>query len=257
VPQPVEQLGRAAERRGGFDAIEDLGGIDVLCTDKTGTLTEGVITLDAAVDPQGRPDAEVKRLAFLNAALETGIENPLDAAIVAAGEKAGLSAAGLRKVDEIPYDFIRKRLTIVLEDGDAAGHLIVTKGAFSTVLAVCSVEPALRERCEAYYRDMSAQGYRVLAAKDGVDALEQMKDVLPAVMLVDIEMPRMDGFDLTRHLRGDPRTRAIPIIMISSRTAGKHRDQATQLGVNAFLGKPYPEVELLQHISRFLEAAHA
>ena len=158
---------RAMARRGvivrRLDAIEDLGGIDVLCTDKTGTLTEGVITLDAAVDPQGRPDAEVKRLAFLNAALETGIENPLDAAIVAAGEEAGLSAAGLRKVDEIPYDFIRKRLTIVMEDGDAAGHLIVTKGAFSTVLAVCSVEPVLRERCEAYYRDMSAQGYRVLA----------------------------------------------------------------------------------------------
>jgi len=158
---------RAMARRGvivrRLDAIEDLGGIDVLCTDKTGTLTEGVITLDAAVDPQGQPDEEVRRLAFLNAALETGIENPLDAAIVAAGEKAGLSAAGLRKVDEIPYDFIRKRLTIVLEDGDQAGHLIVTKGAFSTVLAVCSVEPALRERCEAYYRDMSAQGYRVLA----------------------------------------------------------------------------------------------
>jgi Mg2+-importing ATPase len=146
-----------------LDAIEDLGGIDVLCTDKTGTLTEGVITLDAAVDPQGRPDVEVRRLAFINAALETGIDNPLDAAIVAAGEKAGLSAAGLHKVDEIPYDFIRKRLTIVLEDGDPAGHLIVTKGAFATVLAVCSVEPALREHCEAYYREMSAQGYRVLA----------------------------------------------------------------------------------------------
>jgi Mg2+-importing ATPase len=146
-----------------LDAIEDLGGIDVLCTDKTGTLTEGVVTLDAAVDPAGRPDAQVKRLAFLNAALETGIENPLDAAIVAAGEKDGLSAAGVRKVDEIPYDFIRKRLTIVLEDGDAAGHLVVTKGAFATVLAVCAVEPALRERCAAYFRDVSAQGYRVLA----------------------------------------------------------------------------------------------
>jgi chemosensory pili system protein ChpA (sensor histidine kinase/response regulator) len=106
-------------------------------------------------------------------------------------------------------------------------------------------------------RLLEREGYRVLAAKDGVDALEQMKDVLPAVMLVDIEMPRMDGFDLTRHVRGDPRTRNIPIIMISSRTAGKHRDQATQLGVNAFLGKPYPEVELLQHIARFLEAARA
>ena len=108
-------------------------------------------------------------------------------------------------------------------------------------------------------RLLEREGYRVLAAKDGLDALEMMKDMLPAVMLVDIEMPRMDGYDLTRTVREDPRTRDIPIIMISSRTAGKHRDQAMQLGVNAFLGKPYPEVELLQHISNFLEMqkAHA
>jgi chemosensory pili system protein ChpA (sensor histidine kinase/response regulator) len=93
-------------------------------------------------------------------------------------------------------------------------------------------------------RLLEREGYRVLAAKDGVDALELMKDALPAVMLVDIEMPRMDGFDLTRAVRSDPGTRDIPIIMISSRTAGKHRDQAVQLGVNAFLGKPYPEADL-------------
>jgi len=106
-------------------------------------------------------------------------------------------------------------------------------------------------------RLLEREGYRVLAAKDGLDALEMMRDILPAVMLVDIEMPRMDGFDLTRTVRGDPRTRDIPIIMISSRTAGKHRDQAMQLGVNAFLGKPYPEVELLQHITNFLEMQKA
>ena len=93
--------------------------------------------------------------------------------------------------------------------------------------------------------------------QDGLDALEMMRDVLPAVMLVDIEMPRMDGFNLTRTVRGDPHTRDIPIIMISSRTAGKHRDQAMQLGVDAFLGKPYPEVELLQHIANFLEMQKA
>jgi len=74
-------------------------------------------------------------------------------------------------------------------------------------------------------------------------------------MLVDIEMPRMDGFDLTRTLRGDPRTRGVPIIMISSRTAEKHRTQAAELGVNVFLGKPYPEAELLHHVSGYLERA--
>jgi len=103
-------------------------------------------------------------------------------------------------------------------------------------------------------RLLEREGYQVLTAKDGVDALEQMKDALPAVLLVDIEMPRMDGFDLTRQVRGDPLTRHIPIIMISSRTAEKHRNRAAQLGVNAFLGKPYPEADLLHHIAELLAA---
>jgi chemosensory pili system protein ChpA (sensor histidine kinase/response regulator) len=100
-------------------------------------------------------------------------------------------------------------------------------------------------------RLLEREGYRVLTAKDGVDALEQLKGELPAVMLVDIEMPRMDGFDLTRNVRGDPRTMDIPIIVISSRTAPKHRSRATDLGVNVFLGKPYEEAELMRHVAAF------
>jgi chemosensory pili system protein ChpA (sensor histidine kinase/response regulator) len=103
-------------------------------------------------------------------------------------------------------------------------------------------------------RLLEREGYRVLLAKDGVDALEQMKDALPGVLLVDIEMPRMDGFDLTRNVRADQRLQGIPIIMISSRTAEKHRSRAAELGVNAFLGKPYQESELLQHIAQHLRA---
>jgi chemosensory pili system protein ChpA (sensor histidine kinase/response regulator) len=103
-------------------------------------------------------------------------------------------------------------------------------------------------------RLLEREGYRVATAKDGVDALEQLKDTLPSVMLVDIEMPRMDGFDLTRNLRADPRTQQLPIIVISSRTAEKHRTHAAQLGVNAFLGKPYPEAELLQLIAQYARA---
>jgi chemosensory pili system protein ChpA (sensor histidine kinase/response regulator) len=102
-------------------------------------------------------------------------------------------------------------------------------------------------------RLLEREGYQVLTAKDGLDALAQMTETLPDVMLVDIEMPRMDGFDLARNLRGDPRTRKVPIIMISSRTADKHRNQAAELGVNVFLGKPYPESELLQHIAGYVE----
>jgi chemosensory pili system protein ChpA (sensor histidine kinase/response regulator) len=103
-------------------------------------------------------------------------------------------------------------------------------------------------------RLLEREGYRVVTAKDGVDALEQMAESLPKVMLVDIEMPRMDGFDLARNVRGDARTRRIPIIFISSRTAEKHRNQAAQLGVDAFLGKPYPETELLQLVAKYAAA---
>ncbi|MDD5329499.1 MAG: Hpt domain-containing protein [Sulfuricella sp.] len=97
------------------------------------------------------------------------------------------------------------------------------------------------------------EGYQVVTAKDGVDALQQLQETLPAVMLVDIEMPRMDGFELTKNVRGDVLTAHIPIIMITSRTADKHRNYARELGVNAYLGKPFQEEELLGHIAGFVK----
>ena len=97
-------------------------------------------------------------------------------------------------------------------------------------------------------RLLERQGYSVVLARDGVEALELLQEDLPDVMLVDIEMPRMDGFDLTRNVRADPRLAKVPIIMISSRTADKHRNYAGEIGVNAFLGKPYQEEELLARI---------
>jgi chemosensory pili system protein ChpA (sensor histidine kinase/response regulator) len=82
--------------------------------------------------------------------------------------------------------------------------------------------------------------------------MEQLQDVVPDVMLVDIEMPRMDGFDLTRNVRADRRLRRIPIVMITSRTAEKHRAYAKEIGVNVYLGKPYQEDELLSNIAGFV-----
>ncbi|MES2048204.1 MAG: Hpt domain-containing protein [Pseudomonadota bacterium] len=96
------------------------------------------------------------------------------------------------------------------------------------------------------------EGYQVILAKDGIDALEQLQSITPDVMLVDIEMPRMDGFDLTRNIRGDARTSHIPIIMITSRTADKHRNYAAELGVNEYFGKPYREDDLLGAIGQFV-----
>jgi chemosensory pili system protein ChpA (sensor histidine kinase/response regulator) len=103
-------------------------------------------------------------------------------------------------------------------------------------------------------RLLERSGYHVVTAKDGVDALEQLIDTVPDVMLVDIEMPRMDGFDLTRNVRADERTKKIPIIMITSRIADKHRNYAKEIGVNHYLGKPYQEEELLQLIGSYAKA---
>ncbi|MEF9944579.1 MAG: response regulator, partial [Burkholderiaceae bacterium] len=101
-------------------------------------------------------------------------------------------------------------------------------------------------------RLLERQGWEVLLAKDGVDALRQLQDVRPDIMLVDIEMPRMDGFDLARHVRSSRATAGIPIVMITSRTADKHRSTAFELGVNDYLGKPYQEEELLAVIKRYM-----
>ncbi|HEY3634780.1 MAG TPA: response regulator, partial [Caldimonas sp.] len=101
------------------------------------------------------------------------------------------------------------------------------------------------------------EGYRVTLAKDGLDALERLAEEIPQVVLSDIEMPRMDGFDLVRNIRSDPRWRDLPVIMITSRIAQKHRDHATELGVDHYLGKPYSEEDLLALIARYVVAAQA
>ncbi|MGZ8313893.1 MAG: Hpt domain-containing protein, partial [Telluria sp.] len=102
-------------------------------------------------------------------------------------------------------------------------------------------------------RLLEREGYQVVLAKDGVDALEHMQETRPDLMLVDIEMPRMDGFDLTRNVRGNEATATVPIIMITSRTADKHRNYALDLGVNAYFGKPYQEDALLAAIAGLLD----
>ena len=102
-------------------------------------------------------------------------------------------------------------------------------------------------------RLLEREGYQVMLAKDGVDALEHLQETVPDLMLVDIEMPRMDGFDLTRNIRGNESTQAVPIIMITSRTADKHRNYALDLGVNAYFGKPFQEDMLLAAISGLLK----
>jgi chemosensory pili system protein ChpA (sensor histidine kinase/response regulator) len=100
-------------------------------------------------------------------------------------------------------------------------------------------------------RLLAREGYRVVLAKDGLEGLEKLAEERPAVLLSDIEMPRMDGFDLVRNLRADPRLADLPVIMITSRIAQKHRDYAAELGVDHYLGKPYAEEDLLSLVARY------
>jgi P-type Mg2+ transporter len=147
-----------------LSAIENLGSMDVLCTDKTGTLTEGVVKLEGAYDDAGEPSSAVLRHGTVNALLQTGLANPLDTAILDGGTSL---ADTPRKLGEVPYDFVRKRLSVIVESSE--GAQLITKGAFETVLEASTTvagvpldqraRVGLRARC----RTFSEQGIRVLA----------------------------------------------------------------------------------------------
>lgn len=153
-----------------LDAIENLGSMDLLCTDKTGTLTEGVIHLDGSFDVEGNASKDVLLWARLNATLQTGLKNPLDEAIANTQSEEG-DLHGFAKIDEIPYDFVRKRLSIAVGEGEV-GQLLITKGAVQNVLEACtcvqgprglkSLDQTEREAIDEKFRRWSAQGYRVL-----------------------------------------------------------------------------------------------
>jgi chemosensory pili system protein ChpA (sensor histidine kinase/response regulator) len=106
-------------------------------------------------------------------------------------------------------------------------------------------------------RLLQREGYRVTLAKDGLEGLEKLGEERPAVLLSDIEMPRMDGFDLVRNLRADAKLADLPVIMITSRIAQKHKDYAAELGVDHYLGKPYAEEDLLSLVARYAKATAA
>ncbi len=150
-----------------LSSIENFGSMDILCTDKTGTLTEGVIRLDHACDVQGQESEKVKRAAWLNAHFQNGMVNPLDEAIVTTIKDEEKTA---KKIDEIPYDFVRKRLTIIVEENGVC--TMISKGAYLKVLEVCTtvevagemqnLSDAWRQKLQDWYSEWSEQGYRVL-----------------------------------------------------------------------------------------------
>jgi chemosensory pili system protein ChpA (sensor histidine kinase/response regulator) len=150
-----------------------------------------------------------------------------------------------------PVVMAGRQLTVV--DDLAPAEHVEAAIAEEYVPTVMVVDDSLTVR-KITTRLLEREGYNAVTAKDGVDALEQLTELIPDVMLLDIEMPRMDGFDLARNIRGDARLKDIPIIMITSRMADKHRNYAAEIGVNHYLGKPYQEDQLLELISAFVFA---
>ena len=150
-----------------LSSIQNLGEINLFCSDKTGTLTEGVLKVSSIVDIEGNENTKVKQLAFLNAAFESGFANPMDDALRAMDN---VSADGYTKTDEIPYDFLRKRLSVCVQKEQQ--HLLVTKGAVSNIVAICdkvlmgdgSVLPFADEKnkIDELYRKFSSQGFRTI-----------------------------------------------------------------------------------------------
>ena len=150
-----------------LSSIENFGSMNILCSDKTGTLTTGVIQVDGYLDAEGKDSEEVFEYTYINASFQAGYQNPIDEAIINS-RKMDLSA--WKKIDEIPYDFVRKKLTVLARGKE--GKQLISKGAFSNMLAICSslkkggeILPlaSFKDQLEKEFNEYSQKGFRVLA----------------------------------------------------------------------------------------------
>jgi Mg2+-importing ATPase len=230
-----------------LNSIENLGSMDVLCTDKTGTLTAGVVQLDGAVDAEGQASAEVLRWAGLNAHWQSGLVNPLDVAVLAAVKKQGLDLGADSKLDEIPYDFVRKCLSVVTLDAKGVRRLI-TKGALTKVLALCTrcgpdaapLDDQRRAAIQAQYERWSEQGFRVLGVawrelpqRSGPYTRADESDLCFAGFLLFLDPPKPDVERTIAELAA--RGVQLKIITGDNRQVARHIADAVHLPVDGLM----------------------
>ncbi|NLD43807.1 MAG: magnesium-translocating P-type ATPase [Chloroflexi bacterium] len=239
--------GKVIVRR--LNAIENFGSMDVLCTDKTGTLTEGGVRLNGALDALGQASAEVLHNAYLNAHYQTGLANAMDDAIQTYAREAGADADSERKIDEIPYDFVRKRLSVVTEDASGARTLI-TKGAMQQILAICSsvqlgdgaqpLDESRRAAVEELAVGWGMQGLRVvglatraLAGRAGPYTRADEADLVFRGFLLFFDPPKPD----VQRTIADLAARGVQLKVITGDSAAvaRHVAEAVQLPVTGVL----------------------
>jgi Mg2+-importing ATPase len=229
-------------------SIENLGSMDVLCTDKTGTLTLGIVSLDGALDPRGNESDEVFLYAYLNAHFQTGLPNPLDEAILS---HAAPDIGRFVKTEEIPYDFVRKRLSVAVNDTTRNGrtYLLITKGALDQTLEACTrlqgasqtlpLDGARRRAMQDRFAAWSDQGFRVLgvATKEVPPQPEysvaEESDMTFAGFLLFFDPPKPDAQKVVADLKNLGVT--LKVITGDNRRVAAHVAQATGMPVTGIV----------------------
>lgn len=240
-----------------LSAIEDLGTMDVLCTDKTGTLTAATIRLERHVDPQGRDSERVLALAYRNSAFESGLRSPLDEAILA-HERIDVSA--WTKIDEVPFDFERRRVSVLLDDGRE--RQLVVKGAPEDILPLCrhlerdgrpdTLSDADRQALEAQFHTLGEEGFRALAIawKDVPSSqtharVDDEQGLVFAGFAAFLDPPKPSAGEAIRHLQD----LGVRVVVVSGDNERVTRHVCRELGLPdgpVMLGR---EVEALDHLA--------